>query len=454
MSGNHSGKRGPIAFLFENSAFLIAGAIAALIWANVDKESYESFVHHELWGGHHEEAAPATGGEGATGAETPGDAPEKEEGGGGHAHNTIAFIVNDIFMAFFFAIAGKEVWESLLPGGSLSSPKKAAVPLLATAGGMLGPVAVYMTGVWLVDQSELSSGWAIPCATDIAFSYMVARIIFGPGHPAIAFLLLLAIADDAAGLVILAIFYPSAPVEPQWLLLTVGAIATGFLFRKLKIKSFWPYLIIPGAMSWFSFYSAHLHPALGLVPIIPTLPHAHTDLGIFVKAELGRHDTLNEFEHWWKNPVEIFLGFFGLCNAGVAFSSVGNATHLVLAGLLLGKPIGITLFTFVSQKVMRLQLPQGMGYREIITVGFIAAIGFTVSLFVSVAAFPLSGPRAVSQEVLDAAKMGALLSFSAVFISIIFAKVVGVKPYRDDGSPPADTEKPPTNHQNEEAVAS
>ena len=123
MSGHsHNTKRGPIRWLFENSAFLIAGAIAALVWANVDNASYESFVHSPLWG-------------------------EKAEGG--HPHNTLAFIVNDILMAFFFAIAGKEVWESLLPGGSLANPKKAAVPLLATAGGMFGPIAVYMGGVFL-----------------------------------------------------------------------------------------------------------------------------------------------------------------------------------------------------------------------------------------------------------------------------------------------------------------
>ena len=142
---------------------------------------------------------------------------------------TVAFLVNDILMALFFALAAKEVWEAMLPGGALSNPRRAATPLLATVGGLIGPALLYILGAVLVGQSgwfgqegDLARGWAVPCATDIAFSYLVARAIFGVGHPAIAFLLLLAIADDAAGLAILAIAYPQAPLQPAWLLLTRG----------------------------------------------------------------------------------------------------------------------------------------------------------------------------------------------------------------------------------------
>ena len=116
---------------------------------------------------------------------------------------------NDVLMALFFAIAAKEVWEAvILEQGSLRG-KKAATPLFATAGGMFGPIAVYL-GLAMVMGSEtysaVANGWAIPTATDIAFSYLVGRLVFGAGHPAVRFLLLLAIADDAAGLIILAIF--------------------------------------------------------------------------------------------------------------------------------------------------------------------------------------------------------------------------------------------------------
>jgi NhaA family Na+:H+ antiporter len=336
----------------------------------------------------------------------------------------VLILVNDIMMALFFAIAGKEVWEALLPGGALSNPRKAAVPLLATAGGVIGPAVLYVLGALLMGQmSEYGRGWAIPCATDIAFSYLVARIIFGNGHPAIAFLLLLAIADDAAGLVILAVFYPNpgTPLNAWWLLLSVAAIVLGFGMRKLRLHSFWWYLLIPGVMSWFAFHQAGIHAALGLVPIIPCLPHAKTDLGIFAREELNRHDTLNEFEHFWKWPVEVILGLFGLVNAGVVFSNVGLGTVLVLVGLLAGKPLGIALFTWVSEKLLRLQIPGNMNYREVVSLGMVAGIGFTVALFVSTAAFQ-AGP------IQDEVKMGALGSFFAAFLAYGVARALGVRP--------------------------
>ena len=346
---------------------------------------------------------------------------------GGHHGLTIHFIINDILMALFFAIAAKEVWESMLPGGALSNPRKAATPLLATLGGVLGPALVYLAGCYFTGTMDLfGRGWAVPCATDIAFSYLVARVIFGVGHPAIAFLLLLAIADDAAGLLILAVFYPQAPVVPQWLLLTVGAMLLAWGLSKAKVHSHWVYLLIPGVISWFSFYQANIHAALGLVPIIPLLPHAQTDLGIFARDELNRPDTLSEFEHFWKLPVEFFLGLFGLANAGVVFSSLGTGTWLVLAGLLIGKPVGITLMTLIAEKGLRLEKPAGMDYRHVVTLGMVAGIGFTVALFVSVAAFRTPG------AVQDSVKMGALLSFAAAPLAILIGRSLGIRPLRID----------------------
>ncbi len=427
MSG-HTQKNGIIRTLIDNSFLLIAGTLLALVWANgalnmswlpenmrLTPEQYKEFIEFDLisgWGGgdHGAEDHSAT------------HADNHEESGGHHGL-TVHFLINDIFMALFFAIAAKEVWESMLPGGALSKPRKAATPLLATFGGIAGPALVYLGGCMLTGQTAVfGDGWAVPCATDIAFSYLVARLIFGNGHPAIAFLLLLAIADDAAGLIILAVAYPQAPIEPAWFGLTAAAILLAKVFRKAKIQSHWAYLIGPGVLSWFSFYEANIHAALGLVPVIPFLPHAHTDLGIFAKEELHRDDTLNSFEHFWKLPVEFFLGFFGLANAGVEFSSLGTGTWLVLAGLLLGKPLGITLMTLFAEKGLRLEKPTGMDYRHVVTLGMVAGIGFTVALFVSVAAFKVAGP------VQDSVKMGALLSFAAAPLAIVIGKALRIKP--------------------------
>jgi len=403
-------------FIQEYSVLLIFGAASALIWANIHYDSYHHIVEFVIW-----DHAPI-----------------------GHLHDghrtlTLHYLINDVLMALFFAMAGKEVWEAVaLKDGSLRG-KKALTPLIATAGGMIGPVSVYLLGAFMVGKlAILANGWAIPTATDIAFSYLVGRVIFGAKHPAVGFLLLLAIADDAAGLIILAIFYPQGELNLEWLLLSFGAaIAVYLLFNFLPRKmdngddarpvstkmrerfGVWPYAIA-GIASWYGFAQAGIHPALGLLPVVATLPHADHDFGIFGEDEKYEHDLLNDTEHALKMPVEFILLLFGFANAGVVFSAIGDATWLVLAGLIVGKPIGILLLGFIAAVVLRLGLPQGMRVIDLLIIGFVAAIGFTVSLFISAVAF-------APGEVQDAAKMGALFSFGAVFLSIAVAKVIGVK---------------------------
>ncbi len=377
-----------IRFLLDNSMFLILGTIAALFFANIEPHYYHDFIDHEI--------AP---------------------------HVNFHFIVNDVLMCFFFALAAKEIWEALLPGGALSSPKKAATPLLATAGGVIGPALLYIGGVILFDKPDLGRGWAIPCATDIAFSYLVARLVFGKGHPAIPFLLLLAIADDAAGLIILAVAYPTGEMHLITFFLFVGGaiLFNVFVLKKwLKVHNFWWYIIIAGPLAWYGFFKGGIHPALALVPIIPTLPHEKSDLGFFEGMEdESRKDPLNQFEHWWKNPVELILMLFGFANAGVAFSAMGLATGLVTFGLLVGKPVGIVLLTFIAVKIFRLEMPTGMNYRDLTVLGIMAGIGFTVALFVATVAFPPG-------DILDSAKMGALFSFFASLLAFGAAFILRV----------------------------
>lgn len=423
-------------FVTNYSLLLIMGALIALVWANTDAHSYHLMVEYPLWFNEYigldlkywEKTL------------TPEDL-EMFEYGDPSKVLTVHYLVNDILMAFFFAIAGKEVWEAvILKNGSLRG-KKAATPLFATFGGMAGPIAVYLGLAWLLGPAkfgEVANGWAIPTATDIAFSYLVGRLVFGAGHPAVRFLLLLAIADDAAGLIILAIFYPSGELAPEWLLLSVAAavgvyVLFNWLPRKLDAGdqlrprstfvrqklSWWPYLIA-AALSWFGFAQSGLHPALGLLPIVPTLPHADRAFGIFSEAEQYLTDLLNHTEHLLKHPVEIVLFLFGLMNAGVEFSSIAEPTWLVLAGLIIGKPIGILLFGWIGANVLKLGLPAGMRIIDLVVIGFVAAIGFTVSLFVASVAFD-PGP------VQDAAKMGALFSFAAAILSLIAGKLARVK---------------------------
>jgi NhaA family Na+:H+ antiporter len=365
-------------FIFDNSLLLLAGTAAAVVWANVDFRSYDAVAH------------------------------------------PLHFWINDVGMVFFFALAAKEVFEATLPGGALASSRRALSPLAAAIGGMVAPALIYVVLASTRGPAELIRGWAIPCATDIAFSAMVARVIFPAAHPAIPFLLLLAIADDALGLIILALFYPSGALSFSSLAgFMAAALLVAAWLRRRRTPSFWPYLIGPGSLSWAALYSGGFHPALALVPIVPFMPHSPVDLGLFDRREEYRPDTLNRFEHWWATPVQFVLLLFGFVNAGVPFEQIGAGTYYVLAALLLGKPIGILLFS-AAARLMGATLPPGLRVGDLLVVGIAAAIGFTVSLFFATAAFP-AGPA------LAETKMGALLSFVAAPLALMLARALRVR---------------------------
>jgi NhaA family Na+:H+ antiporter len=370
------------AAVLRNSLLLVAGTLAALTWANVDRSSYETLTH------------------------------------------PLHFLVNDVGMVFFFALAAKEVFEATLPGGALASGREAISPLAAAVGGMLAPAGIYILLALTFGPPTLLNGWAIPCATDIAFSAMVARFVFPSGHQAIPFLLLLAIADDALGLVLLAMFYPSGTVSlPLLLALMSAAVVCAMWLRQRHIRSFWPYLIGPGTLSWAALYLGGFHPALALVPIVPLMPHEPRDIGIFDPHEAQQSDTLNRFEHWWATPVQFVLLLFGLANAGVPFSDIGAGTYYVLIALLVGKPFGILLFA-VGARLVGARLPRGLAVSDIALVGVVSSIGFTVSLFFATAAFP-------DGAVLAQTKMGALLSFVAAPLAVLISRMMRRTPLRE-----------------------
>jgi NhaA family Na+:H+ antiporter len=369
-----SDRTGVWSFLIDNSLLLVVGTLAALLWANFDHESYERVAH------------------------------------------VLHFPVNDIGMVFFFALATKEIFEATLPGGALASGREAAVPVLAAVGGMAAPAGLFALQVALTGHPELMRGWAIPCATDIAFSYMAARMVFPKGHPAIPFLLLLAIADDALGLILLALFYPTGPTS----LLTLGALLVpamgmAYLLKRLRVRNFWAYSLLAGGLSWAALYFGGLHPALALVPIIPFMPHAKRDLGIYSEEERHLPDTMNQFHTWWHVPVQVILLLFGLTNAGVQLTSIGPGSWMVLSSLVVGKPLGILVFTMLGVTA-GLRAPGGLRPWDTTVLGVAAGIGFTVALFFATAAFPAGA-------LLDQVKMGALLSFIAFPIALLTSRI-------------------------------
>ena len=374
-------------FLQEFSIPLIAGVIIALVWVNLYPEGYNNFVHNEILG-----------------------------------NLTLYFFSNDIFMVFFFAIATVEITQSLLPGGDLNPLKRAINPIMATFGGVIGPAIVYLLLNHFFGSPDFVRGWGIPTATDIALAWLVARIVFGRYHPAVSFLLLLAILDDGIGLLIIAVFYPDPlnPIVPVWLLLTLSGMIVAFLLKRAKIKSYWPYIIFGGILSWTGLYLTHIHAALALVFIIPFLPHpTKENLHLFEDDVNRNHSTLRAFERDWKVFVDFGLLMFGLTNAGVEFSQISIITWLVLLALIIGKTSGIFIMGWIAT-LIGFPLPKGMKYKELFVVGLVASVGLTVALFVAGVAF-------TDLSMQGGAKMGALFSVGSAIIAILAGNLLGIK---------------------------
>ena len=406
--------------LQEFSIPLIAGVIVAMVMANTNAEFYQQLIHAPLWD--------------IWALFTQHGSGHSLHAEGWHHYFTMHFLANDILMALFFGIAAKEITEACLPNGALNPVRKAINPLMATFGGVAGPIAVFLGLNAILGRPEWRNGWGIPTATDIALAWLVARILFGKGHSAVSFLLLLAVADDAIGLGIIAVGYPD-PLHPTlwanliWLLPGMG-IALGL--RLKNVKSWVPYIVIGGTLCWWGLYSAHLHPALALVFIVPFLPPPKRDHGLFESVDYDaeqhasssaahvEHSPLENFEHGVKGFVDFGLFFFAFANAGVPMSEANGLTWILLTSLVIGKTVGIVGCSWFAMKI-GFPLPAGMRMRHLFVTGLVAALGLTVALFVSSQAF-------ASVELQGAAKMGAVFSAGVAFLAWITAEVLDVTP--------------------------
>jgi NhaA family Na+:H+ antiporter len=392
----------------EYSIPLIVGVVGSVIWRNTSPESYDKFVFTPIFG----------------------------------EHVDLHFLINDVFMVFFFAVAGIEIVYSLLPGGVLYPVNKAVMPLLATLGGVLGPVVVFTVLNALIGEPEYASGWGICTATDIALSWLLARVIFGAHHPAVNFLLLLAVADDGIGMAIIAIFYPEPGAEPEyaWLLLILVGMGVARLLGKLNVRQWTPYVFGAGVFSWVGLYNAHLHPALALIFIVPFIPHKivrKKNIGLEDVPEIHAADIrvsdqspISKCENRLSPIIDFGLIFFGITNAGVEFSGISVLTWIVCASLILGKTGGIILFSRIAV-LLSFKPPKDVNFKETVLIGLIAGAGLTVALFVAGVAF-------TDQGLQDASKMGALFSSLVFILAPIVGKLFKIK--RINASPTENTE--------------
>ena len=371
-------------FTTEYLLLLPIGAAIALAWANIEPESYfNTTLAIEFW-------------------------------------------VNDVAMVLFFGLIMKEVAEATVPGGVLHPWRRALLPLVASVGLTVLPLLAFSLVVPLFDEPRVVEGWPVVFATDLAVGYVFARLIFGR-HAIIPFFLLLAICANALGIVALAMAAPATDIHLlAFALLMASALAVVLILRRSRVRTFWPYVLAGGTLSWCAIYFGGFEPALALIPIVPFLPHAQRDPGFFVDASPEADDALSRFELWCRHPAQAALFLFGFVNAGFQLSALYWGTLSLPIALFAAKPIGLMVGTGVA-KAARLHLPRTVGWRELLVLGFIATIGFTVALFFATAAVA-PGPT------LSEIKMGALLSVGGGLLAIITAALLRAGRFaRDDG---------------------
>jgi NhaA family Na+:H+ antiporter len=305
-----------------------------------------------------------------------------------HLRYPVLLWINDGLMAIFFLLVGLEIKREMIEG-ELSSIKKASLPILAAIGGVMAPAMIYY---FFNYGTETANGWGIPMATDIAFAIAIISML-GKRAPASLkiFLSALAIVDDLMAILVIAIFY-STDIQYTYLLYAFGIFVFLLLLNKLKVKSLAAYLI-PGVFIWYFIHHSGVHATIAGVLTafaIPTTPDA-------------KESPLEKLEHILVNPVNfLIMPVFALANTNIQFEWVmleGLTTVLglgIIAGLVIGKPFGITLFSWAAVKLGIGKMPKHATWMHIIGVGMLGGIGFTMSIFIALLSF--SGKTLILSE--------------------------------------------------------
>lgn len=298
--------------------------------------------------------------------------------------------INDGLMAVFFLLVGLEIKREFLDG-ELASNRLRVLPGLAALGGMVVPAAIYL----MVNRGDAESmrGWAIPSATDIAFALGVAALL-GSRVPASlkAFLAALAIIDDLGAVVIIALFY-TPDLSTLYLGLAVLAVAVMALMNRFGVARLWPYLLVGGVL-WELVLKSGVHATLAGVATALCIPLADHQ-GRLPSDDDCTHSPLLRLEHALHRLVPItVLPLFGFANAGISFAGVGLAQWLapttlgVGLGLLLGKLVGVFGAAWLAIRLGWARMPRGASRTQLFGTALLCGIGFTMSLFIGMLAFP------------------------------------------------------------------
>ena len=396
------------------SVLLLLATVAALLWVNLPFSGWAAGYDH-FW-----------------------HTPIALQIGDWRIEESLQHWVNDGLMTIFFFVVGLEIKYELV-SGDLRDPRTAALPIIAAVGGMAAPALIYAL---LAGGGTAASGWGIPMATDIAFAVGVLGLL-GSRIPSAArlFLLTLAIVDDIGAIVVIAVFYTD-DLSFGWLAAALGLLAVMAVLRLLRVWAVPAYALL-GVATWFAMLQSGVHATLAgvaiglLTPAVALLrPEVATDYAVEglrdheLDAEelhrlrflIGESVPMVERLQTRLHPLSsyVVLPVFALANAGVVLgdgglrdavtSSVGLG---IGAGLVLGKPLGIALACYIAIRLGIGRMPDGTSWPQLIGIGAVAGIGFTVSLFIAGLSFP--GAPALTDE----AKVGILLAS-------VLAAVIGV----------------------------
>jgi Na+/H+ antiporter nhaA len=324
---------------------------------------------------------------------------------------SVSVWINDGLMAVFFLLVGLEIKRELLDG-ELSNFKNASLPILAAIGGMLVPAVIFTL---FNHGTEYSKGWAIPMATDIAFSLAIISML-GKSVPSAVkvFLAALAIVDDLGAIVVIAIFYTD---EIHWNYLLYSGIIVAILavLNFLKVKKHIFYLI-PGCVLWYFMHHSGIHATIAGVILAFCIPAS--------KADNEEASPLEKLEHFLHIPVSYaIMPIFALANTNITFKEgmvdglFSNFGYGIVFGLILGKLIGINLFSFIAIKLKISSLPDKSRWVHMIGAGLLAGIGFTMSIFIALLSYK------DNQDLQDSAKFAILTaSVLAGFLGYLLLK--------------------------------
>jgi Na+:H+ antiporter, NhaA family len=322
--------------------------------------------------------------------------------------------INDALMAIFFLLIGLEIKRELMEG-ELSSVQKASLPVLAAFGGAIIPAIIF----FITNRgTEVESGWGIPMATDIAFALAVISLL-GSRVPASLkiFLAALAIVDDLIAILVIAIFYSNG-LHIDYLFYALAIVGFLFVLNRLGVRSLWAY-ILPGMFIWYFIHHSGIHATIAGVLTAMTIP-----------TTIGRRESpLEKLEHILHRPVNfIIMPVFALANTNISFedtsiSMLGNGLSIgIIAGLLVGKPIGIMLFSWLAVTLKVGVLPADAKWSHIFGLGIVGGIGFTMSIFIALLSFD-------NTELQIAAKFAVLITSAiAGLTGYLLLSLIGNKP--------------------------